>query len=775
MFLQLAFLYQNLYSLCYYYNRWITMKNEFLQKTENKEYISKFIYNKVKKDYFDIIPLNFDLDKYNEQVIYENYIKNRDYFDNLYKDVDSNIHLDFEQISAIISDEKYSLIIAGAGTGKTTTMASKVKYLVDIKKVKPEKILVISYTRKAVEELIQRINIDFSIPAKVMTFHSLGYSYIKEIFKGHKCSIADENLKNSIFLEYFQKNIYSNKSVLREFFALFDTKSTCKSWLFSKFFIENFDKYKTYNELFNAYKKFKISEIEDLETYVNKKLEYEYNQEIIKTIKNEFVKSKGEAIIANYLFMHGIDYSYEKVFPELIDGTKVYRPDFTINYDGDDIYIEYFGLSNYKDDNSDRYKKNKEIKINYHKNKNTKFISIDSMSNEKIINTLEESLKNYGFSIKMKSYEEIYNAMLDRNYLSLIYPLKDLFYECIMSIKSSIYRINYVDYCKKYFCTLNKEETIKANMQFHYIDEFYHFYQNKLYGDPINYYFDFPDMIYYATEYMNKVNSKEFNFEYIIIDEYQDITYGNYELAKNIVNNSDFCKIVAVGDDWQSIYSFNGSKIEYVYNFARYFPDSKIFKISKTYRNCQNLVNYSGKFIMKNNFQIKKDLISDKKIEKPVKFVLFKDGFEYLALKELILRIHKEYPSHSILILGRTNENIYRCFDDTDLIDSIDTKVKFIGYEDIDIDAMTIHKSKGLTNDEVIIIGLDKSFPSSHSKYWFNQLFSFNLMQEGVAFPEERRIFYVALTRTKNNVYLLVNENQNSRSPFINELWNVLN
>ena len=240
------------------------MKDEFLQKIENKEYISKFIYNKVKKDYFDIIPLNFDLDKYNEQVIYENYIKNRDYFDNLYKDVDSNIHLDFEQISAIISDEKYSLIIAGAGTGKTTTMASKVKYLVDIKKVNPEKILVISYTRKAVEELIQRINIDFLIPAKVMTFHSLGYSYIKEIFKGHKCNIADENLKNSIFLEYFQKNIYSNKSVLREFFALFDTKSTCKSWLFSKFFIENFDKYKTYNELFNAYKEFKTSEIEDL-------------------------------------------------------------------------------------------------------------------------------------------------------------------------------------------------------------------------------------------------------------------------------------------------------------------------------------------------------------------------------------------------------------------------------------------------------------------------------------------------------------------------------
>ena len=88
---------------------------------------------------------------------------------------------------------------------------------------------------------------------------------------------------------------------------------------------------------------------------------------------------------------------------------------------------------------------------------------------------------------------------------------------------------------------------------------------------------------------------------------------------------------------------------------------------------------------------------------------------------------------------------------------------------------MTIHKSKGLTSDEVIIIGLDNNFPkSNYGDFWLKEIFKNKWYQEKIAFAEERRLFYVALTRTKNNVYLLVNKNITKRSPFINEIYNII-
>lgn len=752
----------------------VFVKDEFLLKLKNNEYISERLYNDILDNFKEYIPLNFDLDEYNRKVISIIYLKNKSFFDNMYKDIDPNIKLDMEQIGAIIADEDYSLIIAGAGTGKTTTMASKVKYLVDIMKVEPSKILVMSYTKKSTKELADRINIDFGIPARVLTFHSLGFEYIREIFKGHKCYVVDENIKDNIFLEFFDKNVFSNKEVLREFFDIFDAESTCKNWLFGDFLKENYNRYNTYFEMFNAFKESKIRETFNLENYIKERLEREVNQEVVRTIKGEIVKSKGEGIIANYLFMHGIDYSYEKIFPELVGNNQVYRPDFTINYNGEEIYIEYFGLSNYKDNELNRYEKNKKRKIEYHNRHNTNFIQIDYMPSENIIETLEEGLRKYGISPKMISYEDIYSAMLDRFPLTLIYPLRDLFYEVIDAIKSSPNRKDYAFLCKSYLTSLKVEERVKAKKQFHYIEAFYYFYQERLFGNPNSYGFDFPDMIYYAREYIANVKSNELDFKYIIIDEYQDISLNNYELTKSIVKVNG-AKIVAVGDDWQSIYAFNGSKIEYIYNFQKYFPYSKILNITKTYRNSQELINYSGEFIMRNEEQIRKDLISNKSTFRPIRFIPFEENEEYSELKKQILRIHSENPDHSILILGRTNKIIDSCFKDPGLKDAIGTKVEFVGYEDIDIDAMTIHKSKGLTSDEVIIIGLDNTFPSSnYSKFWLTDLFSNKVDYEGIAYPEERRIFYVGLTRTKNYVYLLVNKNPKLRSPFIRELWEII-
>ena len=749
------------------------MEREFLEKLNNHSYISKRLYELLKEKNSIVIPKNFNLELYNQDILEKMYFKYKNYFETMYEGIDANIKLDEDQIKAILAEEDYTLIIAGAGTGKTTTIVSKVKYLVDIKKVDPQKIIVISYTKKATEELEKRIVIDFKIPARVTTFHSLGLKYIREIFKSHKCYVVDQNTRNQIFLDYFKTKIFPNKEKVKEILNLFNKDQIAKTWVFGSFFTENYDKYETFDEYFQAYKLFKKSEVKDFGTYVKDYLENISNQEVIYTLKGELVKSKGEALIANFLFCNNIEYEYEKIYEKLMPDKRTYKPDFTLDLGGMKIYIEYFGLSNYQEDTYYRYKKIKKMKEDYHAKNHTKFIKIDYMPNENILETLKSELIKMGFKLKPKSYEEIFEQILDNNYIAQIYPFKDFLYSQIDIVKTSKKRNNYKQEITNYFLKLNKEKFHTAKRQFFYINDFYHYYQKKLFGG-IDYGFDYSDMIYYANKYIDIVNKRYLNCDYLIIDEYQDISKERYEFAKNIALKS-YAKVIAVGDDWQAIYAFSGSSIRYIYNFPHYFQGAKLLKINQAYRNSHDLVDYSSTFIMKNKNQIKKELVSNKEIKNPIRFVLFEDFNEYQTLKELILNIHKKNPEHNIMILARTNSMINDFCKGIDIKDEIGTKIKYIGYEEIAIDGMTIHKSKGLTSDEVILIGLDKSFPSQerHS-FWFEMLFRQVQPEEGISYPEERRLFYVALTRTRNYVYLLVNKNPTKRSPFINEILEII-
>lgn len=750
------------------------MISEFIKKLENFEYISLRLYKKVLEENPNIIPTNFNLDNYNEKILEKNLIKYKDYFDNMYKGIDDDIHLDEEQRRAILTDEDYSLIIAGAGTGKTTTMASKVKYLVDIMKVHPSKITVMSFTKKATQELVTRIKVDFGIPVNVTTFHSLGFTYIREIFKTHKCYVIDGDSRIKIFTDYFKEKIFPNKEKIKEIMSIFGNDKIGFPWVFSKYFKENYDKYNSFDDYFEDYKKAKIKEVPNLKEFVESKIEsYLNDDDYIKTIKGEIVKSKGEGIIANFLYRNGIEYEYEKIYPEMMNNNKTYKPDFTLELGGFPVYIEYFGLSNYDETSSlemNRYNKVREEKEKYHRENHTNFIALDRTKGEKLEDTLSKELIKMGFTFKHKTYEEIYDRILSNNPISTIYPFKDFLYNLIDTLKSSTKRKMFDKIIKETIMSSPSESRDTMERQFYYFKDFYIYYQDKLFNNVEEYGFDFSDMFYYAIKYMENIrNNNNLQFEYIIIDEYQDISKERYTFTKKIsdLNNS---KVVAVGDDWQSIFAFAGSKIKYIYEFEKYFEDAKLLKITNTYRNSNELIKYSGDFIMKNPNQIKKELISSKNITNPIKFVMYKDN-EINALKKLILQIHNSNPTHKIMILGRTNKIIKNLFNEEELKDGIDTKIEFLGYEDLDLEGMTMHKSKGLTCDEVILIGLDKSFPnSSKDPFWIKALFQDKIEDESIPYAEERRLFYVALTRTKNYVYLLVNENPNLRSDFLSEL-----
>lgn len=752
------------------------MKDDFLYKYYNDKYISNALYQKVLFNYKSIIPKDFNIDKYNDEILDKMYRKYKNYFDNMFNEIDSNIHIDSEQARAVLADEDYSLIIAGAGTGKTTTMVAKVKYLVDKLGVNPSDIVVISFTKKTTEELAKRIIDDFDIAANVFTFHSLGYKYIRNFKKDKKnIHIVDDNEKNSIFFDYMKNKIFNNKEQLKNLVEIYKNGLDDKAWILGNFLANNYEKYNSFDEYFEDYKKDCIWKTSNVSEKVRSIKEKRINEDSPRTLKGELVKSVGEAKIANFLYENGIDYKYEKVYKEMIDDEKEYKPDFTINYAGDEIYIEYFGLSNYADNEIRTYEKIKKMKIDYHARKHTNFIKIDYYPGEDIILTLKTELDKYGVKLNPKSDYAIYDEILDQNPTSEMYNLKNFWFDVIDTIKSSVNREHKNEIIDDYLKKVDANTRLEYESNSYFLLDFYDYYNEKLTSDIEIFKIDFNDMIFYANKFLaeNDENAP-FNYKYLIIDEYQDISLGRYMFTKEIIKKNHG-KIVAVGDDWQSIYGFSGSKIEYVYNFDKYYRGAKLFKINTTYRNSQTLIDYAGKFIMRNPSQIKKELVSIKDEEDPIQIVKYDKYEEYNKLKEVIFDIHKNNPDHSILILARKNYTIDSIFKDNSFIDSVGTKIKIKGINDINIDGMSIHRSKGLTTDDVIIIGLNNHFPvEGYGHYWLKELFKNKQIQEKIDDAEERRVFYVALTRAKHKVYLLISNNNNYVSPFVTELQEII-
>ena len=257
---------------------------------------------------------------------------------------------------------------------------------------------------------------------------------------------------------------------------------------------------------------------------------------------------------------------------------------------------------------------------------------------------------------------------------------------------------------------------------------------------------DFDDMIIKATEVINAYGISN-KYKYIIIDEYQDSSLIRFNLIKAMLDKLD-ANLFVVGDDFQSIYKFAGCNLNIMLDFNKDFKDAVIYKITNTYRNSQELIDIAGSFIMKNKNQICKKLKSFKQLENPIKIVRYKNYKE--DFKKLIKKISVK---NSILILGRNNKDIYKLLDKDYNIDS-GFNIEYIPSK-INLKYMTVHKSKGLEADVVILINLVDDIMGFPSKLEDDSIL--NLVSpktDKYPFSEERRLFYVALTRTKSYIYL---------------------
>ena len=661
--------------------------------------------------------------------------------------------LDPQQRRVVLCEEPRCLVLAGAGSGKTLTISGKVKYLVDVKKVAPEDILLISFTRKAAEEMTERIAKKLGISVQATTFHKLGLDIISQS-SGRKPEVQDQ--LDAFVRDYFETQIIKDPKqlkVLLEFFA-------CYLEIPADLLIEKPD---SLGELY---------EMEKSADYETLRGKYEQNRYmdavseerrgIRKTMRNEQVKSLQEVEIANFLFLNGIEYEYEPLYPfETADENhRDYHPDFFLPDYG--IYIEHFGVN--RNGNlpwlspveEAKYKEGMTWKRQTHAEHGTILLETTSaMASEGVLlERLEQMLKNQGVQFHTPDFAEIFETVYTKESEKYFSEFMKLCVTFINLFKSNGYKVEDLvslqgknkHYLKPFF--RKRTELFKE-----IVGPIMAAYNQSLQEQGS---VDFSDMINTATSLVEG-GFQVHPYRYVIVDEYQDISVARYKLIAAILKQTN-ANLLCVGDDWQSIYRFAGSDISLFTGFERYFGEAEILRLEKTYRNSQQLINEAGKFVMANRLQFKKDLRSPKTLNYPITFLCYEDhpfGRLKQALDKILTTQGKEA---SILILGRTNFDFDTLAKSGLFTIQAHQKIRYKASPDTPIEFMTVHRSKGLEADNVILLfqGGKLGFPN---KIADDPLLELVLTEEeDFLYAEERRLLYVALTRTRNRVYLIANE-----------------
>ena len=708
------------------------------------------------------------VDKTNDTYLASRLIAEKDYLDNILKDIDSDISLDEDQRKVVLADEDYSLVIAGAGAGKTTTVAAKVKYLVEKQGINPEQILIISFTNKAVNELRDKINKDLNIPCPIATFHSTGNAILHKnnpeqlnIVEGGKLYYCIQN--------YFREKILRDASVVNSLILFFASYFDAP---YEGDDINNF-----FNHMANANYATMRSELDDF-----KKEIIDRNSKKKITIQNEIVRSVQEVEIANFLYVNNIDYTYEPIYKYNIPmAGKPYTPDFIIQQGGHAAYIEHFGITEdgknflYDEEELETYKKAINDKIKLHRQHNTELIYTFSSYNdgESISSHLEKLLTEHGFELKRRSNEEIVKKLVASEENKYINRLVFLVMNFIRNFKVNGYDER--DFDRLSLGTGNVRTKLFLDIAHACFLEYKKFLVE-------NHAVDFEDMINESARVLNEVKDmkQKLDFKYLIVDEYQDISRQRFDLVKAFSEVTD-AKIMAVGDDWQSIYAFSGSDITLFTHFEETLGYAKLMKIVKTYRNSQEIIDIAGGFIQKNSSQITKSLVSPKHIDEPVIIYTYdstakdpksdrRSGTNYAmayavqtALEQIMAYDReegKEGRRANVLLLGRFNFDGDR-LTKTGLFEYVNrgSKVKSVKYPKLDITFMTAHASKGLGYDNVIVINGRNETYGFPSKIEDDPVLSLVIKEDrSIQYAEERRLFYVAMTRTKNRVYFVAPE-----------------
>ena len=739
------------------------------QNDLQEKWVEKFLA--FYEDFEDLKTIPASVEKHNKAYVTSHLKSEKEYLDTILKKIDPVINLDDEQRHVVLSDEDYTLVIAGAGAGKTTTVAAKVRYLVEKKGIKPEQILVISFTNKAVGELRDKINKGLGIPCPVTTFHSTGYAILRKKEAAGK-NIVDGGFMFNVINNYLKGNILEQPELVDKLILFFGSYFDAP--------YEDDD----LNTFFNYISKADFSTLKGNMS--------EYTEEIINkrtgnkiSIAHETLRSAQEVSIANFLYLNSIDYRYEKPYPfNIIRAHKPYTPDFTLKQGDKIAYLEHFGITEdgrnnrYTAEQLKKYKAAINDKVILHRKHNTDLIYTFSSYNDgrPMLEHLKEQLIEHGFVLNQRSSQEVFEKIVNTEENKYILKLVKLICTFIQNFKTNGYTID------KFYEWESQTTNERTRLFLDVCQQCYLEYAKRLKEKRA---VDFEDMINESARILNQqlISGKTLDFKYIIVDEYQDISRQRFDLTKSLSQICD-AKIIAVGDDWQSIYAYAGSDITLFTKFKESMGYGQELKITRTYRNAQEVIDIAGGFIQKNDSQLKKALVSPKHIQDPVVIESYtedvdrtqtkgKGGKYYMigkTVEDIVATILEENPKSSILLLGRYGFDAYNLSRSADFIyDEKTGGVKSKKFPGVRLEFMTVHRAKGLGFDNVIIINARNELYGFPSQIQEDPVLKYVVKDDfSIEYAEERRLFYVALTRTKNRVYIVVPEQHPSK--FVTEL-----
>ncbi len=645
-----------------------------------------------------------------------------------------------EQRLSVVVDEDATLVLAGAGSGKTSVITAKAAYLVKAGIRKPEEILLLAFAKNAAEEMSERVEARSGVPIVARTFHAIAYDIIGRV-EGSKPALADHASDDLAFTNQI-------KQILKDLVLTQPEVSRAIIKWFAHFLVEP----KTEWDFKTKHDFYCHMESQDL-----------------RTLQGEKVKSYEELQIANWLYENGVAYEYEPLYEHKVakGGKRDYQPDFRLTESG--VYIEHFGVRRQRmADGSEQlltapfvdreeYLAGMEWKRQTHALRKTTLIETYSYERQegRLLTGLAEKLDSH-VTLTPRSAESIYDKIVEMNQVDDFSKLLGTF---LRKYKSGGYSLKDCE-TKSVVLKLGKRARAFLEVFAPVFEE----YQKQL-GSRI----DFEDMILRAANYV-ETGRYVSPFRHILVDEFQDISQSRARLVKALKAQHPDVRLFAVGDDWQSIFRFAGSDIHLMRHFGREFGGSfggeagvhRAVDLGRTFRSIDQIAFAAKTFVLQNPAQIEKQIVPAGTATAPaIRLVTVSKGEDGTNLGEVLSGLSTEPGSNgklsTVLLLGR-----YRFLEP----DMHDLRRRF---PRLSISFKTIHASKGLEADHVILLNADSGRLGFPSQIVDDPLLSL-VSPEAEAFEnaEERRVMYVAMTRARHTFTILAS---NARpSPFVVEL-----
>jgi DNA helicase-4 len=660
--------------------------------------------------------------------------------------------LNERQREAVMSEEKRLLVLAGAGSGKTKTLLQKIVYLIEERSVSPSSILAVTFTKNAANEMIDRL---------IIAAEQTGS--FEKVISDKYISSADKDVERRNYRKRFK---WIENLTIRTF------HSFCYSAL-RNFGVNEFDnkfriigdekrdedddvsKYVASETAFEAYHKLLIELCEDsnylldlkryILDYVIDKIHIEkYRKKLPKdgkyftALSGIKVRSKSEQYIADWLYRHNLQFEYE---PLLNIKDFDFNPDFYIP--AANLYLEHVSNKSYPmRDKEEQFEKGKLLLVR----------TYEPM-------TKDSALFNHALD------KIIRNRILDGANTSRLLSYREEFNNYHEDIKDFIVQVMRVtDMIKVESLDVDKIELRAASDQHERVRNFYRlaFPLIKRYtAYCINKsYLDFNDMISRTISLFRNhpdiLHKFKTQYQYILVDEFQDVNNLQVELINLLLTDST--QLFCVGDDWQSIYGFRGSNVSYIIEFEKHFKNSTIIKLNLNYRSTANIVGASNEVIRRNKFKVDKEIYASKKSEH--KIVVYTGNEEAENLTFCVDRIrellNQGIASDDILFLYRRSKMYSPYF------------FRF-RKEGLKVQAKTIHAAKGLEAKVVFILGLTEGHGGFPDIWMEDRIFQvIKKANHDQLLEEERRLFYVAITRANDKLFLITEKG--NESSFLKEI-----